>query len=202
MLIFALIVILIITLLAVCLLSYRYFDMKFEKKNYHKYISKKLLKIAKDNDFYLLNKISLDIDAKVQIHFNHILFSNRYIYCIVDAYFEGYISGKKEDLSWFEFSRDGKNVIHIKNPCNFQRTRIQYFSAFIGSSSDMIIPILVVNNGCLIDEKTLGEETMLVHRKDLKRKILELEKNSTDVPYINPFELEKVVTIVYQKGVK
>ncbi len=200
MLVGALIVIAIFTIFAIVLLSSNPIKLFFGKKYYKRNITKKLYSIAKSHDFYLLNRVSLPIDAKVVIHFDHILFSNKYIYCIVDAYYDGHLNGKKEDLSWFYYSPDGKTVDHINNPCRLQNTRVDYFAAFIGASKEMVVPFLVVNDSCYIDSETLNEEPMLVHYKDLKKRIEKLDFES-QVPLINPFELEKVVNKIYQKGV-
>ncbi len=201
MLVGAIVIIAIFTILAIALLFSNPIKLFFEKKLYKRNITKKLYSIAKNRDFYLLNRVSLPIDAKITIHFDHILFSNKYIYCIVDAYYDGHLNGKKEDLSWFYYSPDGKSVDHINNPCRLQNTRINYFAAFIGASKEMVIPFLVINDSCYIGSETLSEEPMLVHCKDLKKRIENLEFES-QVQLINPFELEKVVNKIYQKGVK
>ena len=56
--------------------------------------------MAIDKDYYVINDVVLEIDTKF-IHFNHILFGDKYIYCICDSYFDGPISGKFTDNQWF-----------------------------------------------------------------------------------------------------
>jgi hypothetical protein len=72
-----------------------------EKKFFTKEVGSKIYKIALENDYYLINDAVLSIDTKV-IHFNHILFTNKFIYCIGVKYFNGPISGKYEDAKWLE----------------------------------------------------------------------------------------------------
>lgn len=58
-----------------------------EKKNFSKKAGKKIYALARDNDFYLINQVALSIDTKV-IHFDHILFTDKFIYCIGKSIFQ------------------------------------------------------------------------------------------------------------------
>ena len=69
-----------------------------EKKTFLKEFYSSVYQLAIDKDFYVINDVVLEIDTKF-IHFNHILFGDKYIYCICDSYMEGPISGKFSDTS-------------------------------------------------------------------------------------------------------
>ena len=96
MLIGAIVVISLIFIGFALLILWPIFKERSEKKTFLKSFYTEVYQLAIDKDFYVINNVVLEIDTKF-IHFNHILFGNKYIYCICDSYFEGPLSGKFSD---------------------------------------------------------------------------------------------------------
>lgn len=118
-------------------------------KNYKKIYGKKVYQIALDNDFYLINNFAAMVSNEDSVHIDHILFGEKYIYCIKCRYFNGALQAKEEDKSWIYFTKkDGKKF--IDNPLIKNRLRVEKLSLLTNINEDMMISIVVVNNNCLI----------------------------------------------------
>lgn len=170
-----------------------------EKKKYRKRVYKILYKYARDHDYMLLNKMALQIENKV-IHFDHLLFTNKFIYCIVDAYYNGPLKGKFNDQKWFKYDKNGK-FTHINNPMLLNRVRVNYLAGFMSASQDLFVELLVINDSCLIDNiDDLTEMDAITHIKDLKKTITKFEERN--VAQIDSNQLELVVERLYKKGIK
>ena len=69
------------------------------RKNLVKIYYKNVKKVAYYKDFYLINQLILNVDDNQQIHIDHLLFADKYIYVILDKFYPGKLSGKPEDES-------------------------------------------------------------------------------------------------------
>ena len=72
---------------------------KYIEVNYKKIVSKTLYKYALDHDVFLINDIKLPYNGGFII-FDHILFGEKYIYCIKDVHESYGKEGSAEDLKW------------------------------------------------------------------------------------------------------
>ena len=72
---------------------------KRQKNNFNEYCYKAIYKIAFDEDYYLINNFLFRVDQTTVARIDHILFGNKYIYIIVDTYYEGDLVGKYQDKS-------------------------------------------------------------------------------------------------------
>lgn len=190
----------VLILLSLYLLFFRSVNSRVEKLFFQKMTGRKVYAIAKDNDYYLLNKVAIRVEGKI-IHFDHILFGDKYIYCIVNRYYPVAVHGNPEDPSWFCYKRNGKFKI-MKNPLRINRERVNYFASAIASSKDIFVGIVLVNNQCLIDPSDSGSENdLLLNLKDLRAKIKRYERNSLVNP-IEPASLKALVYDVYRKCVE
>ncbi len=193
MLFWLIFIFIILIIIAIVLIFYNQIKTFLERTFFSFYVGKKIYKIAKDNDFYLLNKVAINIDGKT-IHFNHILFGNKYIYCIGENYYSTGINGKFDDLSWYQYRRNNKHII-IKNPMLLHRERVNYFSSIISSPSDMCVATFVVNDSCLIDEISgASDNDKLVNISKLPKLIKKFESNNE----VNPIHEEMLYTLVQQ----
>ncbi len=170
-----------------------------EKKNFSKKAGKRIYALARDNDFYLINQVALSIDTKV-IHFDHILFTDKFIYCIGKKYFSGPISGKYDDSQWFQY--DEKNhVEHIKNPMILPRVRLDYLRSALKANEDLFVSVVLLNDSCVLDEiGNCPKNNYILNLKDFKNFIQKREK--ADIPSINAFQLETLVQNIYKRSVK
>ena len=199
---FLIINLILVLLVGLFLIFYRPIVLGIEKKAFHYNVSREVYRIAKDNDFYLLNKVALQLkDGKV-IHFDHLLFGDKFIYCIGANYYSIAINGKFNDSSWFKYRRNNKIDI-IKNPMRLHRARVNYLSKLFKSSPDLFLAIVIVNDSCLlpeyIDEATAFDK--IINLKTLKNLIKDHEKRK-DITPMNQEGLQQMVNIIYENGVE
>lgn len=170
----------------------------FEKLFFKVKVNKKVYKIAKDYDFYLLNKVVIKVEGKL-IHFDHLLFGNKYIYCIGKNYYSVGINGRFNDSSWFQYKGNNKFNI-IKNPMRLHRERVNYFSSKLASSSDLFVATIIVNNSCYL-EKIDGSDkyNVLLNLKNFEKMVIEYEKDKTINP-IEPQRLQDLVLEIHQSN--
>lgn len=169
-----------------------------EKKNFTKKFYSDVYQLAIDKDFYVINDVVLEIDTKF-IHFNHILFGDKYIYCICDSYYEGPISGKFTDQQWFMYKNNGQ-VEHIKNPLVLHKSRLNYVTSTL-RAEELFIGICVVNESCLVDEiKDLPDNLNVINVNEFKDYINKKEKEA--IPPIDSLQLDSLVQQIYQKNIQ
>ena len=68
-----------LVLLGLFLIFYNFIILTIEKLTFKKKTAKKIYQIAIDHDYYLLNEVAMKIGTHT-IHFDHILFGNKYIF--------------------------------------------------------------------------------------------------------------------------
>lgn len=181
----------IVIILIFVLIFYNSIYAFFDKKFFNRQVSKKIYKIAKDYDYYLLNNVAIDVEGRT-IHFNHILFGDKYIYCIVEYFYPNAISGKFNDSSWYRYKGNAKRVI-IKNPMILNRERIKYFASRISATEDLFVAAFIVNNSCLIDDiEGCSNNDRIINLSQLNNLIKEFESKD-DVGPIEPEMLSKLV---------
>ena len=169
-----------------------------EKKTFLKSFYTNVYQLAIDKDYYVINDVVLEIDTKF-IHFNHILFGDKYIYCICDSYFDGPISGKFTDNQWFMYKDNGV-VEHIKNPLILHRSRLSYVTSSL-RAEELFVGVFVVNKSCIVDEiKDCPENMTILNEEEFRDYILKREKEN--IPPINTIQLDSLVKQVYQKNIQ
>lgn len=171
---------------------------QLEKKTFQKNFYTDVYQLAIDKDFYVINDVVLEIDTKF-IHFNHILFGDKYIYCICDHYYDGPLSGKFTDQQWFLYKNNGQ-LDHIKNPLLLHKARLSYVTSAL-RAEELFIGLCIVNESCLVDEiKDAPEYLNVINQKDFKEYIYKKEKEN--VPPINSIQLDSLVQQIYQKNLQ
>lgn len=114
MFIFAIILVVVLVIISILILAWPYLKRLRTRKDFFNREYRIVYDIARDKDYYLINTVKLDIDTKT-IHFDHILFGEKYIYCIGNYFHKGAISGKFSDNQWFSYESLTKTT-HVKNP--------------------------------------------------------------------------------------
>lgn len=198
MLVGAIILISLIAIGFALLILWPFIKERLERKTFLKGFYTNVYQLAMDKDFYVINDVVLEIDTKF-IHFNHILFGDKYIYCICDSYFEGPLSGKFTDQQWFLYKNNG-TLDHIKNPMLLHKARLSYVTSAL-RAEELFIGLCVVNESCLVDEiKDAPEYLNVINEKDFKEYINKKEKEN--VPPINSIQLDSLVQQIYQKNLQ
>ena len=198
MLIGAIIIVSLITIGYAILILWPFIKERMEKRTFLKSFYTDVYQLAMDKDFYVINDVVLEIDTKF-IHFNHILFGDKYIYCICDHYYDGPLSGKFTDQQWFLYKNNGQ-LDHIKNPLLLHKARLSYVTSAL-RAEELFIGLCIVNESSLVDEiKDAPEYLNVINQKDFKEYIYKKEKEN--VPPINSIQLDSLVQQIYQKNLQ
>lgn len=198
----SILIVTLIILFIICLILvfFRPISLVMEKIFYRYKIAKEVYKIAKDYDYYLLNKVAINVGGKI-VHFDHLLFGNKYIYCIGVKYYSLAIDGNYNDSSWFNYKTNNK-FDYIKNPMKLHRERVNLFSSLVAPDSDLFVATILVNNSCLVGEiKESGRFNKILRINDFEKLVKEYE-NDTKVNPIDPIMLHQLVQDVYKKGIE
>lgn len=188
----------IISVFSLILVFYHPLSLLIEKLFFRFNVARKVYQIAKNNDYYLLNKVAINVEGKT-IHFDHLLFGDKYIYCIGMNYYPLAINGKFNDKNWFRYKRNNK-FFYINNPMKLHRERVNFFSSLISSSSDLFVATIVVNDSCLIDKNNVRDYDKIVNLSHLEEMVKYFESRK-DVDPIDPLLLHQLVQDVYKNGV-
>ena len=164
-----------------------------EKKNFREYCGKAIYKIAFDEDYYLINDMRFKVDSGKVAKIDHILFGNKYIYIINDAYYEGDLTGKESDKSLILIDRKGKKF-YTDNQYLISKSIIKALIDSTSISNDLLIGIVVVNNNCKISIETTNKQYYIIQKNKLKRLIRAIE--SRDVGNINAAQLDSLVQAI------
>ena len=164
----------------------RYFFTHHTVRAYYR----RIVKIAEDHDFYLINNFKSKTSDSEVFHIDHLLVGNKFIYCIRDRYYEGALTAKEEDPTWILYLKKGSK--YIPNPMTRNQVRTERLSLITGIESDIFISIVLINDDCLTTPfESNSEDSFLVSMKALPALIEELE--SRDVPPLDSWEVERVV---------
>lgn len=164
----------------------RFFYRRHLVRSYYR----KILRIAQDHDYYLINNFKSKTADEEAFHIDHLLVGDKYIYCIRDRYYEGALSAKASDPTWILYLRKG--VKYIPNPMMRNQVRMEWLSLISGIEPSIFVSIVLINDDCYMapfDNK--AGDSFLVSLKMLPELIAMLE--SRDVPPLDPWEVERVV---------
>ena len=118
---------------------YRHFTVRF----YYPTVRQ----VALDHDFFLVNEFVGSLSGGDQLHIDHILIGEKYIYCIRDRYYPGTLLSDPEDEMWTFYSGKTKSV-QISNPISINRFRVERLCLLAPIDRSIVIPIVLVNNDC------------------------------------------------------
>ena len=166
---------------------------KKHKTQFKKYCYKTVYKIAFDEDYYLINTFKFRVDSSKVATIDHILFGNKYIYILIDVYYDGDLIGKESDKSLILIDKHNKKY-YTENQYQVTKTLVNYISMTTGIAEDMFIGIVVVNNGCKIGIESNNKQHYIIQRNKLKKLVKAIE--SRDVGNINAAQLESAVKAI------
>lgn len=168
-------------------------NRKREKNNFKEYCYKSIYKIAFDEDYYLINNLLFRVDPSKVARIDHILFGNKYIYIIIDVYFDGDLTGKESDKSLILIDDKGKKY-YTDNQYAVSKALVKSLADSTGIDMDLLIGVVVVNNRCKLSIETNNKQFYLIQKNKLKRLIRAIE--SRNVGNINGPQLEALVKAI------
>lgn len=148
--------------------------------NYVKYYGRKTYKIARDFDYYLINQISLENHDNTTVDIDHLLFGNKFLYVISDYYFRGCLKAKEIDNSWiFKPNNKDEKAHYVDNLIIKSKALTRDLANVTSLDEKLFIPIVVVNQDCLIEEYEHIEGNPFLVRINQLRKLVEtIEKRN------------------------
>lgn len=166
----------------------------FQKKYIVKTIGHKVYKMAINYDYLVVHNYVFRLSDNATGRFDHLLFGDKFFYCIVDKTFNGGITGAIDDDSWtyYDASKNG-DYKYIRNPLNINHNRTEKFALVTGLDTEDLISIVLVNDDCLISD-TINPNTghdYIIHVSELEKLVKEIE--SRDIGKIDEKQIEEVV---------
>ena len=168
-------------------------NKKRRKKYFKEYCHKAIYRIAFDEDYYLINDFLFKVDSSKVARADHILFGNKYIYLIIDVYYEGDLTGNDEDKSLILIDKRGTKY-YTDNQYLIAKSLVKALCRSTGISEDLFIGVVVVNNNCKLGIDTVSKQYYMIQRNRLKKLVKAIE--SRDVGKINAAQLESLVKAI------
>lgn len=161
-------------------LSYR---RSFQRR-YYSVINKLVL----DKDYLLINNF---IIKNLKIKIDHIVFANKFIYLIKDAYFEGAVEGKIKDNKLIYYPYKKRNVLTVQNPFIQLNEDYHNIVRLSGINPNYFQLVTLINDDVLIHlEKTDVKNYHIVSKSNLIKEVETIE-NAAKVKDFNQDELIK-----------
>lgn len=167
-------------LLLISLFLYRPLKGIIIKRNVTEFYYHRVMRTARLRDYYLVNDIHLKLGGKDYVSINHVLGGDKYIYVILDEYYEGAISAKRDDVHWVRYPK--KNVKEsIPNPLILSKEAVDRFSKASGINASFLVGIVLVNDDCFITPLELRKgEPALVPLSRLDKVVQIYEKEDVE----------------------
>lgn len=186
-------IVLTLAIVAVVLLIVIPMRKKSYRKNFKYHYYKKIYKIAMDKDYYLINDFLFRIDNSYVARIDHILFADKYIYIIIDSYFNGDIVGKEDDPSIIRIEKSGKKI-YDNNPLLSIKKLVNKLSLVTGIDESLMIGVCLINGDSRCGVVTTGKQYYIIQDNKLKQLVKAIE--SRDIDPINEEQLASAVKAI------
>ena len=163
------------------------------KRNYRSYYFKKIYSYTLNHDYYLINNFVFRLDSKHNTSIDHILFGDKFIYVIMDKYYEGDLMGNSYDQSLILMAKNGSKN-YVDNPYVLFNKLLSRLSTATGISTDLMIGITMINNDCRMNIDSSSKQFFMIQRKRFAKLIDTIE--ARDVGKINAKSLQDAVLTV------
>ena len=163
------------------------------KRNYKGYYYRKIYNYTLNRDFYLINNFVFRLDSKHNTCIDHILFGDKFVYVIMDKYYEGDLMGNSYDPDLILIAKNGSKN-YVDNPYVAFNKLLSRLSTATGISTDLMIGITVINNDCRMNIESSSKQFFVIQRKRFAKLVDTIE--ARDVGRINAEELQKAVLTV------
>ncbi len=169
---------------------------KHAEQNLKHKVWKKLYKLANNSDYYLLNQVNIETEFKSNIHIDHLLIGDKFVYVISSRYYEDNLYGKTYYDSKFNINTtDGTLIRSVTNPIIKNEKRSTILAKYLGCEKKypMFVSIVVTNNVDVnVAEQNIADYSYIIKCKDLSKTIKSIEKESNLTP-IDDQSLQQVV---------
>lgn len=155
---------------------------------------KTVRKVADDGDYYLVNNVKFDMGDGTIINIDHLLGGDKFLYVIMDRYFEGAINATAEDFYWVYYLKDHKNTLKKEIPSPLIETKniVNRLSLVSGLQINYLVGIVLINKDCFVSRfENVEGEVQLVPTNRLLEVISSYE--SKEVEAFNGEDLHRVI---------
>ena len=163
------------------------------RTNFLNVVGKKVTEIAEIKDYLLLNRVILPIDEIHNMHIDHILFGNKYIYLINDQYIEGSLPQAKEnDKKWVQLQSLNKPE-WIDNPILKNKRRVEKFTLLTRTEPDILVGIIVCNNDLSYNDFLITDSHQHFVKLNQVARLIDSFEMSKNVNNISNEDLKELV---------
>ena len=163
------------------------------KHHYKRYYYRKIYTYTLNRDFYLINNFVFRLDSKHNTLIDHILFGDKFIYVIMDKYYEGDLQGNSYDPDLILIGKNGSKN-YVDNPYVAFNKLLSRLSTVTGISTDLMIGITMINNDCRMDIQSSSKQFFMIQRNRFKKLVDTIELR--EVGNINAKSLQEAVLTV------
>ena len=129
---------------------YRPLKRLIVSKNKKEHFFRKIIKVARDGDFYLVNSLRFETDGIESARIDHLLAGNKFIYVITDVYAPGELLIEKEKTDWAYFPHRGQKTL-IPNPLIQNRKSVQHLAYRCGIDRSFLVGIVLLDEECSVN---------------------------------------------------
>ncbi len=163
-------------------------------KRYVDFYGKQVYLIARDFDYYLINRTKIKVTDSGYVVCDHILFGDKFIYLINDRYYRGGLMAKEEDKSWVYYGKKSGRYMkqYVDNPLKLNDIRRNKISQVTGIDCSLFISIVLLNDDCYVSSfEGKSKDNFLVPLSKLRKTIKSIEKR--DVMPMDEEQLKNAV---------
>lgn len=142
-------------------------------------------------DYYLINKLEIQLVSNESLFIDHMLFGNKYIYVINDYLFKGVLTGNAQDSKWILKDKKGQEIM-VDSPLLKNKKLVKKLSLRTSLDHATFIAITLVSKDTKITDLEVNDSSnFVIDTRDFMKLILKIE--SRDIAPLNPEDLLKRV---------
>ena len=142
-------------------------------------------------DYYLINKLEIQLVSNESLFIDHMLFGNKYIYVINDYLFKGVLTGNAQDSKWILKDKKGQEIM-VDSPLLKNKKLVEKLSLRTSLDPATFLAITLVSKDTKITDLEVNDSSnFVIDTRDFMKLILKIE--SRDIAPLNPEDLLKRV---------
>lgn len=174
----------------IAILCFAFYPL-FRKLTYRKAFNKKYYKVINklvlDEDYLLINNFVI---KNLKLKIDHIVFANKYIYLIKDAYFEGALEGKIKDNKLIYYPYRNREVLTTVNPYVQLKEDYDNIVRLAGIDAHFFQLITLINDDVLIN---LEKTDVLNYHVVSKSNLISTIKNIENAAKVKDFNQDALI---------
>lgn len=142
-------------------------------------------------DYYLINKLEIQLVSNESLFIDHMLFGNKYIYVINDYLFKGVLTGNAQDSKWILKDKKGQEIM-VDSPLLKNKKLVEKLSLRTSLDHATFIAITLVSKDTKITDLEVNDsQNFIIDTRDFMKLVLKIE--GRDIAPLNAEELKKRV---------